>query len=323
MPYFNRNLGNKYIVRRSLDALNLETFSTSNQLTFHFPSVDMIINASQPSATRTYTIPDIGSNGNFLVGTSTTINLNLTGNLIPSANATYNIGSNSFQWENLYLAGVGYLATLNNGSNLTVPTSGSNLISDTASQTIKNKFLDTSNSIVDATDTTKRIQWALSSQITATNLTLSSAMTNNRTQTFQDTTDTFVYKNTVDNLQSKTLYSNCALSDATDNTKQIQWLLGSQTTGKTLTLSSAMTNNRTQTLQDVTDTFVYKTTNDTLTNKTLTTPVITSISTGSNTLNVPTIGSNFVADTSPQTLASKGLNIQHVIYVMLQIIARN
>ena len=89
-------------------------------------------------------------------------------------------------------------------------------------------------------------------------------MTNNRTQTFQDTTNTFVYKNTVDNLQSKMLYPNCALSDATDNTKQIQWSLGSQTTGKTLTLSSAMTNNRTQTLQDVTDTFVYKTTNDTL-----------------------------------------------------------
>lgn len=133
MPYFNRNLGNKYIVRRSLDALALETFNTSNQLTFHFPSVDMIISASQPSSTRTYTIPDIGANGNFLVGTSSTINL--TGNLIPSANATYNIGSNSFQWENLYLVGVGYLSATSdqlvlgttNTTTITAPAPGSSI----------------------------------------------------------------------------------------------------------------------------------------------------------------------------------------------------
>ena len=189
MPKFERNLGNKYIVRRSIDALMLETFSPRNQLTFHFPNVDMIINASQPSSTRTYTIPDVGTNGNFVVGTSNTINL--TGNLIPSSDATYNIGSSTNRWNNLNLAGIGYMnslaanniynTTLNtsgnvtihaslypgisegghnlgyingtwlnvyasnlvngSGSALAVPTTGSNLISDTATQTLTNKTI--------------------------------------------------------------------------------------------------------------------------------------------------------------------------------------
>src|SRR5579885_2991693 len=79
---------------------------------------------------------------------------NIQGNLIPSSDNVYNIGSNSFRWKDIHLAGVGYLTILNNGTSLNVPTSGSNLISDTATQTIKNKYIDSSNSLTDATDTT-------------------------------------------------------------------------------------------------------------------------------------------------------------------------
>lgn len=61
--------------------------------------------------------------------------------ILPNANNSMNLGSNSLKWKDLYLAGVGYISTLNNGSGLAVPTSGTTLISDSASQSLTNKTI--------------------------------------------------------------------------------------------------------------------------------------------------------------------------------------
>jgi hypothetical protein len=64
-------------------------------------------------------------------------------------------------------------------------------------------------------------------------------------------------------------------------TKQLAFDLSGATTGKTLTLVAAQTDDRSITLPDATDTLVGKATTDTLTNKTLTAPAINGATVGS------------------------------------------
>ena len=45
----------------------------------------------------------------------------------PGANNTYNMGTPTKKWKNLYLAGTAYVSTLNNGANISVPTTGGTL----------------------------------------------------------------------------------------------------------------------------------------------------------------------------------------------------
>ena len=67
------------------------------------------------------------------------------------------------------------------------------------------------------------------------------------------------------------------IADGTDITKLIDFDLASATAGKTLTIKSAHTADRTITLPDGTVTLISTASTDTLTNKTLTTPIIASI----------------------------------------------
>lgn len=116
---FNKTLSNKYKLNRSLEALDLSTFNNSNQITFNLGNNKVIINVNTPSSTRTYTIPDIGTDGTFYIsGGSQPI----TGSLIPSANDTYDIGSSTYGWRNLYIYDIinpGNVIQLGTGSDYT------------------------------------------------------------------------------------------------------------------------------------------------------------------------------------------------------------
>jgi len=67
---------------------------------------------------------------------------------------------------------------------------------------------------------------------------------------------------------------NVQIADGGDITAIVQFELDGATTGKTMTLTHSHTDDRTITFPDATDTLVGKATTDTLTNKTLTTPII-------------------------------------------------
>lgn len=117
-------------------------------------------------------------------------------------------------------------------------------------------------------------------------------------------------------------FTNKKLSDSTttvvnvsDATKALKWSLGGATTGKTLTLISSHTNDRSITYPDATDTLVGKATTDTLTNKTLSGNTATNLISGSGTLTLNTSGTitvpnatdTLVAKTTTDTLTNKTL----------------
>lgn len=95
------------------------------------------------------------------------------------------------------------------------------------------------------------------------------------------------------------------INDASDATKQIAFDSGG-TTGTKTTLTGAQTANRVVTLPDATTTLVGTDTTQTLTNKTLTAPVISTIS-NTGTLTLPTSTDTLVGKATTDTLTNKTL----------------
>ncbi len=139
-------------------------------------------------------------------------------------------------------------------------------------------------------------------------------------------TDTIVGKATTDTLTNKTLSdTTTVIGYVSALTKALKFDLSGATTGKTATITSSHTDNRTLTLPDITDTLVGKTTTDTLTNKTLTTPIIGSAgatfngsssgttilkaaaAAGSTTVTLPAATDTLVALATTDTLTNKTL----------------
>jgi galactitol-specific phosphotransferase system IIB component len=104
--------------------------------------------------------------------------------------------------------------------------------------------------------------------------------------------DNLVSRTSTDILSNKILLTtNSYFADTSDNTKKIQFTCGTGVgTGSILILNSTISGastTRTISFPDITDTVVTLTETQTLTNKTLTTPIISSIVNGTGTLTLP------------------------------------
>ena len=198
------------------------------------------------------------------------------------------------------------ISTISNTGTLTLPTSTDTLVGKATTDTLTNKTLiDSSTVIADNTDNTKQIKFNVTGT-TATSTTILSAQTTDRTLTLPDVTDTLVGKTTTDVLTNKTLIDNSTIiANNSDNTKQLKFTAGGSTATATSIVTS-QTNNRTITLPDITDTLVGKTTTDTLTNKTLTAPIISTIS-NTGTLTLPITTDTLVGRITTDTLTNKTL----------------
>lgn len=102
---------------------------------------------------------------------------------------------------------------------------------------------------------------------------------NSETYTLPTSSDTLIGETSSNYLQNKTLSdSTVYFVNTSDNTKSLKVSLSGATSGTSMTLISNHIGNQSLTLPNATDTLVARNTIDTLTNKTLTQPIISQIS---------------------------------------------
>jgi hypothetical protein len=93
------------------------------------------------------------------------------------------------------------------------PNADTTLVGRDTTDTLSNKSLvDLTTFVIDDADATKRLTFSTGGNATNTTLTLSSAVTSNKTLNFPDISDTLISKNTTDILTNKTLHTNTAVS---------------------------------------------------------------------------------------------------------------
>jgi hypothetical protein len=215
-----------------------------------------------------------------------------------------------------------------------------NVLTTTNSKTVTNKSID------GLTNTLTNIQDAsLSTNVlTTTNTkTLTNKSISGSTNTITNIQDSslsseVVLKTAVQTVENKTLYASyidaCLFQDFLDKTKKFKWDLSTITTATTRTIGvpntsdemvlkdfaqtltnktltspiiSTISNSGTITLPTGTRTLVARDTTDTLTNKTLTSPIISTIS-NTGTLTLPTSTDTLVGRATTDTLTNKTLS---------------
>ena len=173
---------------------------------------------------------------------------------------------------------------------ITLPDATATLIGDSSTDTLTNKTIGDGNTIAaqddafeiqDAADSTLKIDFNAAGT-TGTKTTITSSQTADRVITLPDATSTLISDSSTDTLTNKTIGDSNTINaqddaftidDAADATLQIDFNAAG-TTGTKTTITSSQTANRVVTIPDATDTLVGKATTDTMTNKTLTSPII-------------------------------------------------
>lgn len=106
-----RNIfNNARLLQKPIEMESLSVTSSSNQFIKKSSSnANININIATPSATRTYTIPNVGANANFVLTGGT-----IASDLIPTADDLYDIGSSAKRWQDGFMSGVLTLSKTSN-----------------------------------------------------------------------------------------------------------------------------------------------------------------------------------------------------------------
>ena len=223
----------------------------------------------------------IGFNANGTSGTTTILSSSQTSDInliLPDATDTL-VGKNTIDTLTNKTLTSPIISTIVNVGTLTLPTSTDTLVGRNTVDTLTNK--------------------TLTSPIIST-------ISNTGILTLPTSTDTLIGRNTTDILTNKSLIDTTTfIVDNLDNTKRINFDAGGSP-GTTTTLMAAQSSNRVLVLPDATDTLVGRNTVDTLTNKTLTSPIISTI-VNTGTLTLPTSTDTLVGRNTVDTLTNKTL----------------
>src|SRR5210317_2545447 len=159
----NLTVSGNLIVSGTTTTVDSTTIEVQNQLVFEGSTSDdfeLTLTAGDPTADRTITLPDATDT---LVGKATTDTLTnktlgattIAGHLTPDTNETYDLGSSSFKFRDIYLSGtsinLGDATITASGSSIVLPTGtaisgGSGAVVDlNSTQTLTNKTIDASS----------------------------------------------------------------------------------------------------------------------------------------------------------------------------------
>ena len=104
-------------------------------------------NSASPTFTGTLTAPALSITGNTTLGNEATDTITLTGDvashILPSADATYNLGASGSEWNDLYVDGTAYVDAINfNGTGITSTAAELNILDGVTATAAELNILD-------------------------------------------------------------------------------------------------------------------------------------------------------------------------------------
>jgi hypothetical protein len=103
LPTYTGNVSANYVFGNGSGLTSLNGANVTGQVPNSLVS-GTVYTAAQPNITSTGTLANVAVSGSANVGNLSVTGF-VTGNLIPNANITYNLGNNNYRWNDLYLAG--------------------------------------------------------------------------------------------------------------------------------------------------------------------------------------------------------------------------